>query len=73
MKQSYSWLNRIEVWFSILSRSALKGANFTSPQQVREAIDKFIQVHNPQAAPFQWQKRYGYPNGLANRISDLCN
>lgn len=70
---SASWLNQIEVWFSILSRSALKGANFTSPKQVREAIDKFIQVYNPQAAPFQWRKRYVYPKGLANRISDLCN
>lgn len=70
---SASWLNQIEVWFSILSRNALKGANFTSPQQVRAAIDKFIQVYNPQAAPFQWRKKYVYPKGLANRISYLCN
>lgn len=70
---SASWLNQIEVWFSILSRSALKGANFTSPQQVREAIDKFIQVYNPQAAPFQWRKRYVYSKGLAKHISDICN
>jgi transposase len=70
---SASWLNQIEVWFSILSRSALKGANFTSPQQVREAIDKFIQVYNPQAEPFQWRKRYVYPKYLAKHISNLCN
>jgi transposase len=70
---SASWLNQIEVWFSILSRSALKGANFTSPQQVRESIDKFIKVYNPQAEPFQWRKRYVYPKSLAKRISDLCN
>lgn len=70
---SASWLNQIEVWFSILSRSALKGANFTSPQQVRGAIDKFIQVYNPHAEPFQWRKKYVYPKGLAKRISDLCN
>jgi hypothetical protein len=66
---SGSWLNQIEVWFSILSRSAIKGANFTFPQQVRKAIDKFIQAYNLQAAPFQWRKRYVYPKGLANRIS----
>lgn len=70
---SASWLNQIEVWFSILSRSALKGANFTSPQQVREAIDKFIQVYNPQAEPFQWCKRYVYPKSLNKHISYLCN
>ncbi|MBW2073047.1 MAG: IS630 family transposase, partial [Deltaproteobacteria bacterium] len=37
-----SWLNQVEVWFSILSRRALKGASFTSPQQVRNAIDRFV-------------------------------
>ena len=30
-----SWLNQIEIWFSILWRSALRGASFTSPAQVR--------------------------------------
>ncbi len=39
-----SWLNQIECWFSILSRSALKGASFTSPKQLRRAIDDFIEV-----------------------------
>lgn len=38
-----SWLNQIEYWFSILSRRALRGASFTSPQQVREAIDRSLQ------------------------------
>ena len=40
-----SWLNQAECWFSILSRQALRGASFTSPQEVREAIDRFIAVH----------------------------
>ena len=26
-----SWMNQVEIWFSILSRSALQGASFTSP------------------------------------------
>jgi transposase len=33
-----SWLNQIECWFSILSRRALKGANFISPQEVRKML-----------------------------------
>ena len=49
-----SWLNQVEIWFSILSRRALQGASFTSPYQVREAIDRFIQTHNKTAAPFEW-------------------
>jgi transposase len=55
-----SWLNQIEVWFSILTRQALKGASFTSPADVRQAIDKFIAVHNRQASPFEWTKKIVY-------------
>lgn len=51
-----SWLNQVEIWFSILSRRALQGANFTSPYEVREAIDRFITAHNKDAAPFEWTK-----------------
>ena len=53
-----SWLNQIEIWFSILSRRALKGASFTSPKQVRHAIDLFIRAHNKKAAPFNWKKSH---------------
>lgn len=52
-----SWLNQIECWFSILSRRALRGASFTSPQEVREAIDRFIAAYNENATPFEWTKR----------------
>ena len=67
-----SWLNQVEVWFSILSRAALKGASFTSPQQVRDAITRFIAVHNEDAAPFEWRKKSVGPKGLKKRYSDLC-
>ena len=30
-----SWLNQVEIWFSILARSTLKGASFTSVDQLR--------------------------------------
>lgn len=29
----------VEVWFSVLTRAALQGASFTSPEQVRSAIE----------------------------------
>jgi transposase len=50
-----SWLNQVEIWFSILWRKALRGANFTSPWQVRKTIDEFAEVHNETAAPFEWK------------------
>lgn len=52
-----SWLNQVEIWFSLLARQALRGASFTSVRQLREAIDAFIDVYNPQALPFEWTKR----------------
>lgn len=68
-----SWLNQVECWFSILSRQALQGASFTSPQQLRRAIDAFVDVYNPKAAPFEWKKAIVFPSGLKTKYSDLCN
>jgi transposase len=66
-----SWLNQVEIWFSILARSTLKGASFTSVRAVRQAIDAFIAAYNPSATPFQWQKTTSRPQALAHRITDL--
>jgi transposase len=68
-----SWLNQVEIWFSILARSALKGASFSSVAQLRQAIDAFVEAYNPTATPFQWQKATIRPQGLAKRIADLCS
>lgn len=51
-----SWLNQIECWFSILERSALDGASFTSPRETRKAIDAFVKTYNDSAEPFEWTK-----------------
>jgi transposase len=67
-----SWLNQVECWFSILSRQALRGASFTSPQQLRQAIDDFIAVYNRKAAPFEWKKAVVFPTGPKPKYSDLC-
>jgi transposase len=66
-----SWLNQVEIWFSILARSALNGASFTSVRQLRQAIDAFIDAYNPTATPFHWQQAKIHPKGLAKRITDL--
>jgi transposase len=66
-----SWLNQVEIWFSILARSTLDGASFTSVTQLRAAIDAFIQAYNATATPFQWRRATVHPKGLAQRIADL--
>jgi transposase len=66
-----SWLNQVEIWFSILARSTLNGASFTSVAQLRAAIDTFIDRYNDHAVPFQWRKAEAHPKDLAARITDL--
>jgi transposase len=66
-----SWLNQIEIWFSILARAALKGRSFQSPRQVRLAIDQFITAHNQDAAPFEWKKAVVHQAPLANSYANL--
>lgn len=50
-----SWLNQIEVWFSILSRRLLKRSSFRSVDELRERILDFIDYFNKtMAKPFKW-------------------
>jgi transposase len=50
-----SWLNQIEIWFSILVRRVLKRGNFTSVRDLREKILAFIDYFNRTLAkPFKW-------------------
>jgi transposase len=51
-----SWLNQVEIWFSILENKSLHGASFTSVTQLRQHIDAFIESYNQHAKPFVWTK-----------------
>jgi transposase len=66
-----SWLNQVEIWFSILSRRAVRRGSFTSPRQVREAIERFTEAYNPHAAPFEWHKATITPGHLRSSYADL--
>lgn len=50
-----SWLNQIEIWFSILVKKLLKRSSFKSVEQLRERIIEFIEYFNrTMAKPFKW-------------------
>jgi putative transposase len=49
-----SWLNQIEIWFSILVRRVLKRGNFASVDALRARILEFIAYFNQTAKPFKW-------------------
>lgn len=66
-----SWLNQIEVWFSILAGKSLKGASFISVEQLKAHIDAFIANYNNNAKPFVWTKTRVRRKNLKPRISQL--
>lgn len=50
-----SWLNQIEIWFSILSRKVLKDAVWKSEKQLIQALMSYIKYYNKhKAKPFNW-------------------
>lgn len=52
-----SWLNQIEIWFSILARKLLRRGSFTSQQDLKARIERFIDYFNrTMAKPFKWTK-----------------
>ena len=50
-----SWLNQVEIWFSILSRRLLKRASFGSLKELETRLHDFIRYFNrTMAKPFKW-------------------
>lgn len=50
-----SWLNQIEIWFGILTRSVLKDAVWRSKQELVEQLITYIDhYNNNEAKPFEW-------------------
>lgn len=70
---SASWLNQVEIWFGIMSRKTLRGASFSSIEQLTQAIKDFVAAYNNNANPFVWRKREVKGSQLRNTIVNLCN
>jgi transposase len=50
-----SWMNQVEIWFSILARKLLKRGNFTSVENLIAKVLDFIEYYNrTMAKPFKW-------------------
>ena len=49
-----SWLNQVELFFSILSRRLLRRGVFTSTEDLRTQLLAFIERYNATAKPFAW-------------------
>ena len=53
---SGSWLNMVEVFFSIITRQAIRRGSFTSVTDLITAIETFIDGWNDRCHPFTWTK-----------------
>ncbi len=50
-----SWMNQIEIWFSILARKLLKRASFMSVADLKAKVLAFVEYFNrTMAKPFRW-------------------
>lgn len=56
-----SWLNQVEIWFSILAKKLIKWGNFTSKEDLQRQLENFIEYFNQtMAKPFKWTFK-GFP------------
>ena len=50
-----SWLNQVELFFSVLARKFLKRGDFDSPAEFEERIERWLQWYNREHAhPYRW-------------------
>jgi hypothetical protein len=61
-----SWLNQIEIVFSILARKALKPADFADLAALTARLEAFAPRFNATATPFDW--RFG-----RTELTELCH
>jgi transposase len=51
-----SWINQVERWFALISQRQIKRGSHHTVAQLEGAIREFIQSHNENPRPFQWNK-----------------
>lgn len=50
-----SWLNQVELWFSVLSRRFLKRGDFASAEEFERRLRAFLEAYNSRHAhPYRW-------------------
>ncbi|HUP59346.1 MAG TPA: IS630 family transposase [Thermoanaerobaculia bacterium] len=66
-----SWLNQIEIYFSILQRKVLTPNDFESLDQLRRTILAFQQRYSARATPFAWRFTRGDLHRLLSKLADV--
>ncbi|GAA1880812.1 hypothetical protein GCM10009715_29040 [Paeniglutamicibacter psychrophenolicus] len=64
-----SWLNQVEIYFSILQRKAIAGADFPDLDALAERIMAFQERYNATADPFDWRYTRRDLNDYLHRLA----
>jgi len=65
-----SWLNQVEIYFSILQRKAISPSDFRDLDHLAERILAFQDRYNTTATPFDWTYTRGDLNAFLRRLDD---
>ena len=65
-----SWLNQIEIYFSIVQRKGLTPNDFTSLAEVEERLLRFQEHYEQIATPFEWKFTRADLDALLKRLQN---
>ena len=63
-----SWLNQIEIYFSIIQRKVLTPNDFNSLEMLSERLHRFERHYEVVAKPFEWKFTRDDLNKLVRRL-----
>ncbi len=63
-----SWLNQIEIYFSIVQRKVLTPNDFSSLQEVQDRLFRFQEYYQTIALPFEWKFTRADLDEMMNKI-----
>jgi len=64
-----SWLNQIEIYFSIVQRKVIKPANFADLDALQQRLLAFQDRYNTTASPFNWRYTTADLNAYLERLA----
>ena len=65
-----SWLNQVEIYFSVVQRKVLTPNDFATLDEVAERLLTFQERYEELAEPFEWKFTRADLRKLMNRLSD---
>ena len=55
-----SWLNQVEIWFSILTQKRIRRGVFSSVKKLETTLQNYVSTYNQNPRPFVWTKSAKY-------------